>query len=55
MAIPKYDEIMLPLLKIEGSGEKAVLVGFDVNDPSTRKKALKLRNNEEVQGLFCNF
>ncbi len=42
----------LMMLKVEGTGEKAVVLGFDVNDPTTRKKALKLRSNEEVQGLF---
>lgn len=42
----------LMMLKVDGVGEKALVLGFDVNDPSTRKKALKLRNNEEVQGLF---
>ena len=42
----------LMMLKVEGSGEKAVVLGFDVNDPNTRKKALKLRSNEDVQGLF---
>jgi proteasome subunit B (beta)-like protein len=42
----------LMMLKVEGAGEKAVILGFDVNDPSTRKKALKLRSNEDVQGLF---
>jgi type III restriction enzyme len=42
----------LMMLKVEGTGERAVVVGFDVNDPTTRKKALKLRSNEDVQGLF---
>ncbi len=40
------------MLKVEGTGEKAVVLGFDVNDPTTRRKALKLRSNEDVQGLF---
>lgn len=42
----------LMMIKVEGEGEKAVVLGLDVNESSTRKKALKLRNNEEVQGLF---
>jgi type III restriction enzyme len=41
------------ILKVEGEGDKARVLGFDVNDLATRKKALKLRNNEEVQGLFA--
>lgn len=42
----------LMMLKVEDEGEKAVVFGFDINDPSTRKKALRLRSNEDVQGLF---
>ncbi len=40
------------MLKVEGSGEKAVVLGFDVNDPVTRKKVLAMRSNEDVQALF---
>ena len=40
------------MLKVEGAGEKAVILGFDVNEPATRKKALSMRSNEDVQGLF---
>src|SRR6266542_1479212 len=42
----------LMMVKLEGSGDKALLFGFDVNDRETRKKALALRSNEDVQGLF---
>lgn len=42
----------LMMLKVEGEGEKAIVLGFDVNESGTRKKALMLRNNEMVQGLF---
>lgn len=42
----------LMMLKVEGSGEKAVVLGFDVNDPVTRKKVLAMRSNEDVQALF---
>ena len=42
----------LMMLKVGGTGEKAVVLGFDVNDPSTRKKALKLRNNEKSKVFF---
>jgi hypothetical protein len=40
------------MLKVEGTGEKAVVLGFDVNEPAIRKKALSMRSNEDVQGLF---
>ncbi len=42
----------LMMVKIEGSGDNALLFGFDVNERETRKKALALRSNEDVQGLF---
>jgi hypothetical protein len=42
----------LMMVKVEGSGDKALLFGFDVNERETRKKALALRSNEDVQGLF---
>ena len=40
------------MLKVEGDGDKAAVLGFDVNESGTRKKALKLRDNEAVQELF---
>jgi len=43
------------MVKVEGSGDKASLFGFDVNERETRKKALALRSNEDVQGLFQAF
>jgi len=45
----------LMMVKVEGSGDKASLFGFDVNERETRKKALALRSNEDVQGLFQAF
>ena len=42
----------LMMLKVEGPGDGALVSGFDVNERNTRKKALTLRNNEDVQGLF---
>jgi len=42
----------LMMLKVEGSGEKRLLFGFDVNDTATRRKVLGLRSNEGVQGLY---
>jgi hypothetical protein len=40
------------MLKVEGTGDSRLLFGFDVNERETRKKALALRSNEDVQALF---
>jgi type III restriction enzyme len=42
----------LMMLRIEGLGDKRLFFGFDVNDTATRRTVLRLRSNEEVQGLY---
>lgn len=42
----------LLMIKIHGPKGSEVISYFDVNDPNTRKKALELRSNNEVQFLY---
>ena len=40
------------MLKVDGEGEDALILGCDVTDRVTREKVLATRSNEEIQGLF---
>jgi len=42
----------LMIIKAEGSQAPYALSAFDVNDPDTREKVLKLKGNSELAGLY---
>ena len=40
------------MCKVAGPKGSEVISSFDVNDPDTRDKVLKMKGNDEVQGLY---
>lgn len=42
----------LLMCKVDGPKGSEVISSFDVNDPDTRDKVLKMKGNDEVQGLY---
>lgn len=44
----------LLMCKVDGPEGSEKISAFDVNDPDVREKVLKLRSNEDVQGLYVN-